>query len=112
MEYDEITKQGEMTKNMAGSKIPIRKVCEYCSKEFTAQKVSTRFCSHTCASRAYKQRKRKERVQNIEVETQKTIQEQPIAHLKDRPYLSVAETATLLGITPQGVYKQIYSERL
>ncbi|MCI6278754.1 MAG: helix-turn-helix domain-containing protein [Bacteroidales bacterium] len=97
---------------MAGSKIPIRKVCEHCGGEVKAQKVSTRFCSHTCANRAYKQRKREERVQNTEVETQKAIREQPVAHLKDRPYLSVADTAALLGLTVQGVYKQIYSGRL
>ncbi|TFH95235.1 helix-turn-helix domain-containing protein [Porphyromonas levii] len=97
---------------MAGSKIPIKKICEHCGAEFTAQKVSTRFYSHTCASRAYKARKRVERVKKTEVETQRVIQEQPVAHLKDRPYLSVAETAALLGLTVQGVYKQIYSGRL
>ena len=33
--------------------------CEYCGKQFTAQKSSTRFCSKSCADRANKERIRK-----------------------------------------------------
>ena len=39
-------------------KLRFKKHCEFCGAEFTAQKSSTRFCSHMCASRAYKARKR------------------------------------------------------
>ena len=39
-------------------KLRFKKHCEFCGTEFTAQKSSTRFCSHMCASRAYKARKR------------------------------------------------------
>ena len=59
---------------MAGSKIPIKKLCEHCGVEFIAQKVSTRFCSHTCASRAYKQRKREQRVET----TEKAVKERKV----------------------------------
>jgi len=30
------------------------KICLFCRKEFEAQKRTTKFCSHQCASRAYK----------------------------------------------------------
>lgn len=36
-----------------------QKTCEYCGKQFTAQKSSTRFCSKICADRANKERMRK-----------------------------------------------------
>lgn len=39
---------------MATSNFRIKKICEWCGKEFEAQKVSTRFCSHRCANFAYK----------------------------------------------------------
>lgn len=97
---------------MAKSNELIKKVCEWCGNVFSAQKVTTRYCSHTCNSRAYKANKRKERVKAIEALTYRTIQEKPIEQLKDRPFLSIAETATLLGLSLQGVYKQIYAGRL
>ena len=97
---------------MAKSNELIKKVCEWCGNVFYAQKVTTRYCSHTCNSRAYKANKRKERVKAAEALTYRTIQEKPIEQLKDRPFLSIAEIATLLGLSLQGVYKQIYAGRL
>lgn len=97
---------------MAKSNELIKKVCEWCGNIFYAQKVTTRYCSHTCNSRSYKANKRKERVKAAEALTYRTIQEKPIEQLKDRPFLSIAETATLLGLSLQGVYKQIYAGRL
>jgi len=97
---------------MAKSNELIKKVCEWCGNVFYAQKVTTRYCSHTCNSRAYKANQRKERVKAAEALTYRTIQEKPIEQLKDRPFLSIAETATLLGLSLQGVYKQIYAGRL
>lgn len=37
-----------------------KKICIYCRKEFDAQKRTTKYCSHTCNSRAYKTNKRNE----------------------------------------------------
>ena len=34
------------------------KICLFCRKEFEAQKRTTKYCSHTCNSRAYKAKKR------------------------------------------------------
>ncbi|MEG1005727.1 MAG: DNA-binding protein, partial [Bacteroides sp.] len=40
---------------MASSSIRIKKVCEWCGEVFYAQKTTTRYCSHRCNSRAYKE---------------------------------------------------------
>ncbi len=34
------------------------RICNFCFKEFIAQKNTTRFCCHKCSSRGYKMRKR------------------------------------------------------
>ena len=48
------------------SKQPIKKICEYCKKEFEAGKATVRYCSHKCNSQALKDAKRKEVVQLTE----------------------------------------------
>lgn len=97
---------------MAGSKIPIKKLCEHCGEEFIAQKVSTRFCSHTCASRAYKQRKREQRVQTAVKAVKERKVQSEVKEIVDRPYLSVAEAGRLLGVSRQTIYRYIYAGRL
>ena len=85
---------------MTASKIEIHKVCEYCGKAFVAWKSTTRFCSKTCNSRAYKQAKREQRVAAIENETST----RPIEKIKDKTILSPKEVAFLLGLSTRNVY--------
>ena len=47
------------------SKIEVKKVCQFCGKEFIAHKLSTRFCSHKCSQRSYKVRLRKQKLEKI-----------------------------------------------
>ena len=92
---------------MATSSIRIKKVCEWCGEVFYAQKVSTRYCSHSCNSKAYKEAARNKRIQETEAKTEAFINQQPIEGIKDKDYLSFAEAGTLLGISRQAVYKMI-----
>ena len=93
---------------MTASKIPIKKVCEHCKQEFVAWKTTTKYCSHQCNSRAYKSRRREERVQRTEVNEQ----EKKVKDLIDKPYLSIVEAGRLLGISRHTIYRYIYSGRL
>ncbi len=93
---------------MTGSKIPIKKVCEYCNAEFYAHKASTKYCSHTCNSRAYKQNKREQRTHAVETAEQK----KKVKDIVDRPYLKVSEAGRLLGVARQTIYDHIYAGRL
>ena len=86
---------------MAGGKIPIKKICEYCYSEFYAHKESTRYCSHTCNSRAYKQMKREAKTRTIETEEQ----EKKIKDIIDRSYLKISEAGRLLGVARQTIYE-------
>lgn len=94
---------------MAVSSHKVQKVCEYCGNIFMAQKVTTRYCSHICNSRAYKKIKKNEVLQQIEEETQKEIEQRIIQPLKEKEIFNVAEAATFLGVCRQTVYNMIHS---
>ena len=93
---------------MATSNIRIKKVCEWCKKEFYSQKCTTRFCCKRCAEYAYKDRKRQERKSYTEAQVQKCLHEKAQSEISVKEYLSISEVAKILGITRDGVYKLIY----
>ena len=97
---------------MAASNIRIKKICQWCGVEFEAQKVSTKYCSHRCANLAYIQAVRDKRVRQAENETHYVKTEKPVENIKDKEYLSIAQAATLLGLSLQAVYKMIYTGHL
>lgn len=55
------TKLGEFMNSDTG----IQKRCEWCNNLFIAQKLTTRYCSHTCNSKAYKSKKREETLKDL-----------------------------------------------
>ena len=97
---------------MASSSIRIKKVCEWCGEVFYAQKTTTRYCSHRCNSKAYKEITRNKRIQDTETKTDILISQQPIQIIKDKEFLSFAEAGTLLGISRQAVYKMVAAGHL
>ncbi len=110
------------------STIKIPKFCQHCGQAFVAQTTTTRFCGHKCASRAYKQRKREEKVQttlsdqiknviSANSENLQSLQSLPIKtgnfiNLRDKEFLSVQETAILLGASRWTIQRMIQREEL
>lgn len=88
------------------SNIEVQRICQHCGCEFTARTTVTRYCGDTCAKRAYKARIRAAKVDTSNRETQR-IKSQPIQELKVKPYLSIAETCKLIGISRRTVYRMI-----
>ncbi len=97
---------------MATSSIRIKKICDWCGKEFEAQKCSTRYCSKRCAEHAYKERKRQQRKKDTENMVRITNHEKMSDEIKSYDYLSVIEASKLLNLTRDGVYKLIYRGEL
>lgn len=97
------TNNGEISTNEMSSNIRIEKTCEWCGKQFTAQTTVTRFCSKRCAEHSYKERMRKQKIQQANSAVPSNI-----SAINEKDYLTVAETAQVLGMTRQGVYKLIY----
>ena len=97
---------------MATSNIRIKKVCERCGKEFEAQKCSTRFCSKRCAEHAYKERQRQKRKEETEAMVIETIIREKESAVINKEYLSVQETADLMGVKRNAIYQLIYRGKL
>ena len=91
------------------STIEIQKICELCGKEFTAKTTVTRFCGHTCASRAYKLRKKENKVSQAIKETNQqkllSLSELNIEAIKQKDFLSIKEAHTLLGLSERTFYR-------
>lgn len=88
------------------SNIRVQRYCEYCGNEFTARTTVTRYCSENCAKRAYKARKRAEKIGESKRESV-LIKARSYSLLMDKPYLKVREVATLLGCSVRTVYRLI-----
>ena len=84
------------------SKIEVTKVCEFCGKEFTAHKMTTRFCSPKCSQRNYKTEKRELRLEKILRE--ENLSSPPHTTLK-REYLSCENVVQLMGVSSTTVYR-------
>ena len=88
------------------SKIKVKKVCQFCGKEFIAHKLSTRFCSHQCSQRSYKVRLREQKLEKVL--HQENIPNISLTTLK-KEYLSCEDVAELMGISSTTVYILILS---
>ena len=88
------------------SNIKIEKTCMFCGEKFTAKTTVTKYCSHKCASRAYKVRAKEEKIQKAtEQETEHAILFNPIVNKKE--YLSIKEACMLLGASRWTIYRMI-----
>lgn len=86
------------------SNISIKKICMWCGQEFIAHKTTTTCCSHRCSSLLFKQRKREAKVKAVEAVTKKQIQERPLQKIKEKPYITITETALFVGVSRPTIY--------
>lgn len=86
------------------SRIEIKRICAWCGKEFIAYKTTTNCCSHKCGNALYKKRKRDAAIIVNNNLTEKIVTEKPIEKIKDKPFLTITETAIYLGVTRPTIY--------
>lgn len=86
------------------SRIEIKRICAWCGKEFIAYKTTTNCCSHKCGNALYKKRKRDAAIIANNNLTEKIVTEKPIEKIKDKPFLTITETAIYLGVTRPTIY--------
>ena len=82
----------------------IQEFCEFCGGEFTAQKTTTKCCSLQCSRLAYKQRIRSAKIEQANIATQQ-IRLRPIEAIKAKEFLTVRDTATILGYSRNTIYR-------
>ncbi len=86
------------------SKIRMKKTCQFCNKVFIAKTTVTKYCGDPCAKKAYKKRKRDEKISNAkEEEVQRTFD----STLGERLFLSITETTELLGVSRWTIQRMI-----
>lgn len=85
------------------SNIRIEKTCQFCNEQFIAKTTVTKYCGDRCAKRAYKKRKRDEKIQAALNEKPDTFT--PI--LKEKEYLSIKESSSLLGVSRWTIHRLI-----
>jgi excisionase family DNA binding protein len=95
------------------SKIHIPKTCEYCGKAFIARTTVTKCCSDSCSKRAYKARKRQEKIQasleldlNKSNKAQKEIASTPTS-LNSKDFLSITEASQLIGVSRWTIQRMV-----
>lgn len=90
------------------SNIRVAKSCDYCSKEFIAKTIKTRYCSHSCNSKAYKAIKRDEKIKTVSNPTNPTFPTHPpklqintldYSVLGMKEFLTIGEACMLLNIS-------------
>lgn len=93
------------------SNIRVEKICKFCGDSFIAKTTVTKYCSDTCAKKAYKRRQRIERLEGVELET--LIESLlPLLKIQQKHFLNVQETADLLGISEATVRNMMYIGQL
>ncbi|MBB6680055.1 helix-turn-helix domain-containing protein [Aequorivita sp. 609] len=90
----------------------IPKNCQYCGNLFTARTTTTRYCSHKCNSRHYKQIKREEKVMSALQETTKQQTKQqstslPTKTLSNKDFLSITDASKLIGVSRWTIQRMI-----
>lgn len=117
--------------NIMSTNIKIPKFCQFCGQAFVAQTTTTRYCSHKCNSRHYKQIKKEEKIratlsqqiQNVSsvnpetLQSLQSLQKLPIQttnfiNLRDKEFLSVQEAAILLGASRWTIQRMINRNEL
>lgn len=100
-------------KEKSSNKFEIEKTCEYCGKKFNPKKITTRYCSHDCNTKAYKIAKRKEKLEIITKQQQiensfiKESSEKTAANSTNKEMLSITEAAAYIGVSRPTIYSYL-----
>jgi excisionase family DNA binding protein len=94
------------------SNIIIPKICLECNEGFIAKTTVTKFCSQKCAAKAYKKKKKSEKITS----TLKTEYEKSVGIdmelIQSKEYLSIKETCLILGISRMSLYRYIKNKTI
>ncbi|MBL4586013.1 MAG: helix-turn-helix domain-containing protein [Flavobacteriales bacterium] len=88
------------------SNIQVQRICQHCGNEFTARTTVTKYCGDNCSKRAYKARKRGEKIVIRNEQAIKTIT-RPIEQLNAKAFLTVQDVSALLNCSVRSVYYYI-----
>jgi excisionase family DNA binding protein len=93
------------------SNIYVKRICEFCGNQFEGRTTYTRFCSRSCNGKFSKNAIRDKK---IELSNMESIQRAnlPFEVLNAKPFLSVDEVSTLIGVSTRTIYRLIKNEEI
>ncbi len=93
------------------SNIRVQRICQHCGNDFIAKTTVTKYCGDDCAKRAYKARKRAEKVKASHKETFR-IKTKLYEEIRRKEFLTVRDVALLFSSSRQTIYSLINSGKL
>ncbi|GET47150.1 helix-turn-helix domain-containing protein [Capnocytophaga felis] len=103
------------------SNIRVERICVHCKEQFIAKTFYTKYCSHKCSQKAYKQRIKQEKLEKVKEEqsVEKKVlkfnnisESADIESLNKKTYLSISEVCALMNLSDSTVRKLIKEERI
>lgn len=89
------------------SKIEIPRVCQFCDSVFIAKTTKTQYCSHKCASRAYKKKNKQNKIDDSNNETLSKLSSIQVPTLNSNEYLTPRKVAEMLGVNRSTIYRYL-----
>jgi hypothetical protein len=89
------------------SSILIPKICTFCKTPFIAKTTVTKFCSHSCSKKSWKNNKRNEKIIATQTEEYEKSVGIDYKQIQSKEYLSIKETCLLLGISRMSLHRYI-----
>lgn len=98
------------------SNLYIPKSCKHCGIAFTARTTVTNYCGDNCAKKAYKAKKRNEKIQSTlkhDMQQQKeTVNLYNSNAINNKDFLSVTDASLLIGVSRWTIQRMIQQGRL
>jgi len=88
------------------SNLSIKRICLFCGDEFYAKTTTTKYCSHKCNSRHYKQKLRDKKVEATSIPVEKHEKQIPtVSQVKEKDFLSIKDVCALIGISRSTLWR-------
>ena len=100
------------------SNLYIPKTCEYCEKAFVARTTVTKCCSSNCSKRAYKARKRQNKIQMTieqDLNKPKLVKRESTptpTSLNSKGFLSISDASQLIGVSRWTIQRMVKKGQL
>ncbi len=97
------------------SNMHIERICRFCNSKFIARTTKTKYCSHNCSRKAYKQTAREEKLENARLEAEyigKIKIKVNFTELEAKPLLTINEASAYLNITHVTLRRWIKEKRI
>lgn len=97
------------------SNIYLLKNCQQCNKTFTARTTVTKYCGSSCSKKAWKLRKRAEKINAAITITESANQSKDKTKNTlntNKEYLSITEASQLIGVSRWTIQRMVQNGRL